>query len=392
MKGTIITRTRKDGSKGYTTVFRAGGKQQWKTFAKRKDADKFLTTTVKTVQDGTYQTITPAPMTDVLSTWLTDSLDVRRQLDEVKPSTAKSYASIVETHFVPAFGDYRSDQLTAATVAKWRKTMAAQVESGKLSRKTFNNVLTLLRTILAWARHPAQHYLAHDPLLGQKRLQVPRVEADFLEDSDIKKLLDAVASTPDQDALISLALFAGLRRGELFGLQWSDVDFGDGKTGGKIHVRRSLYQGAVTTPKSAHSTRRIDVPQRVLDALTRHQATYPPMAGDVIFRTDAGTPVDPDNFYKRTFAGIRTRAKLRLTVGLHTLRHSYASLLIRQNESPKYISSQLGHASIQITMDTYGHLFKSTSSLAMRRLNKLIPERAQPRAAKAGLRVVGGRG
>jgi integrase len=96
---------------------------------------------------------------------------------------------------------------------------------------------------------------------------------------------------------------------------------------------------------------------------------FPPRDGGFILRTVEGTPVDPDNWYKRRFLLILERAGLR-QVGLHALRHTYASLLINQGESIKYVSKQLGHASIQITADLYGHLFRETSVSAMRRLEQ----------------------
>ena len=75
-------------------------------------------------------------------------------------------------------------------------------------------------------------------------------------------------------------------------------------------------------------------------------------------------------------------------VGLHACRHTYASLLIRQGESLKYISKQLGHSSIQMTADIYGHLFKETSTKAMRQLNKLIPVEKQAEKPTRRLRIV----
>jgi len=96
-------------------------------------------------------------------------------------------------------------------------------------------------------------------------------------------------------------------------------------------------------------------------------------------------PLDPGNWYRHTFAKIRKRAELPETIGLHSLRHTYASLLINQGENPKYISAQLGHASTAFTMDVYGHLFRKTSDAAMGRLNEMIPV-----PVRAGLRVVGG--
>jgi len=88
------------------------------------------------------------------------------------------------------------------------------------------------------------------------------------------------------------------------------------------------------------------------------------MDGDFIFRSRSGRPLDPDNWYKRRFVPTVQRAGLR-KLGLHALRHTYASLLINQGENIKYVSHQLGHASIQITADLYGHLFTETSHAAM---------------------------
>jgi integrase len=111
---------------------------------------------------------------------------------------------------------------------------------------------------------------------------------------------------------------------------------------------------------------------RIVTLLTDFRKTYPRLDGDFIFRTDGGTPLDPDNWYKRQFVPAVKRAKLR-AVGLHMLRHSYASLLINQGETIKYLSKQLGHESINITADLYGHLFKETSVSAMNRLSMRIP-------------------
>jgi integrase len=133
--------------------------------------------------------------------------------------------------------------------------------------------------------------------------------------------------------------------------------------------RRSIYQGAITTPKTAHSIRAVDVPASLLACLAIYRAYCPPLAGGFIFRTETGAPVDPDNWTKRVFAGILARAEGVRAISLHGLRHTYASLLINQGEHIKYVSKQLGHASIQITADLYSHLFTETSTVAMARLD-----------------------
>jgi integrase len=376
MTGSIVLRTAADGSKRYHCVWRANGKQRWKTFTKRKAAERHLTTVVKATQDGAYVHAQPAPMADVFERWLSHSLEVRVKQGLIKPSTAKSYRSMVATHLRPAFGDVRSDRLTAEIVEDWVRARSDAIAEGTLTPKFYNDLLNLLHAILGWARGRGQRYLAHDPLADVRRLPRQQVERDYLEPAEISTLL-AAAEAPD-DTILYLFVYSGLRRGELFGLQWADLD----EDACQLRVRRSIYQGAITRPKTQRSERVVDLPARIVTMLQTYRESYPALDGDYVFRTDAGTPLDPDNWYGRRFSAIRTRATLRATVGLHSLRHSYASLLINQGESIKYVSKQLGHASINITADLYGHLFKETSNVAMNRLTMRIPV-ATPKANEA---------
>jgi integrase len=374
MAGSIQTRTVKDGTKRYDVVYRVGGKQRWKTFRRWKDADRFRTDTAKDVQDGTYVHVRPLAMGDVFDRWLSHSLEVRLKQGLLKPSTAKSYRSMVETHLRPAFADHRSDRLTADAVGEWVRARADEIAAGELAPKFYNNLVNLMHVILAWARERGQRYLAHDPLADVHRLPLLRAEVEYLEPGEVAELL-AAAQAPD-DALLYLAAYSGLRRGELFGLQWADLD----EAGAQLRVRRSIYQGAVTRPKTKNSERAVDLPARIVEILKAYRKSYPPLDGDYVFRTSTGAPIDPDNWYKRSFVPLVARAGLR-PIGLHALRHTYASLLINQGESIKYVSRQLGHASIQITADTYGHLFKETSVSAMNRLALRIPVAAAPQDA-----------
>lgn len=374
MQGSIVNRTLKDGSKRYYAVFRAAGKQKWKGFSRRKDAEKFLASNVKSVHDGAYQDVKPLLMKDVFERWRDYSVAVREKQGLLKPSTAKSYRSMLEGHLRPFFEEYRSDRLAPAVVSEWVRKLADEIAAGNLSAKFYNNLLNLFHSILVWARHPAQRYLAHDPLIGQKRLPGQRVERAFLEPEEIEKLLRA--AEPPDDTIIHLAVYTGVRRGELFSLQWGDVDWGNGTDGGRLWIRRSIYQGKITTPKTQHSFRVIDIPQRTLDELSMYKLGFPPLQGDFIFRTETGSPVDPDNWTKRNLLPTVARAEIR-RITLHALRHTYASLLINSGESIKYVSKQMGHASIQITADLYGHLFKETSLAAMRRLEKRIPSNSR---------------
>lgn len=237
-----------------------------------------------------------------------------------------------------------------------------------MAPKSFNNVFTLARQIFKWAQHPARAFLANDPLIGVKRLKLRPKEAVFLEDDEQVALLAAAADDPEANAIVHLAMFCGLRRSEVFGLQWADVEV----NGGRIRVERSISYGQVTETKTLNSERVVDVPAAVLDALERHRRATPPMDDGWIFRSSSGRPLDPANWYKRRFVPLRQRAGLRDGVGLHALRHSFCSLLIRNNENPKYIARQMGHSSVAFTMDVYGHLFETTSTAAMSRLDETI--------------------
>ena len=224
MTGSIQVRVLKNGTKSYHAVWRAGGKQRRKAFKRKKDATRFLADTVTKVHDGSWQEVRPALMEDVFQKWL-DHLDTRLNEGNIKPSTAGNYRSLVAKHLRPLLGDHRSNELTARTMDVWRRAM---LDSG-VSAKTFNNVLNLIGTILKWARQ--RNFLAHDPLAGQERRAVPDREAAILEKDDMEALLGAVADSREANAVVHLALFAGLRRGELFALQWKDVRWGDGLGG-----------------------------------------------------------------------------------------------------------------------------------------------------------------
>jgi hypothetical protein len=94
---------------------------------------------------------------------------------------------MVEVHLRPAFGECRSDRLTPGMVSDWVRKLADKIESGTLAGKSFNNLLNLFHVILEWARHPAQRYLAHDPLIGQKHVPKRKIERDFLEPAEIER-------------------------------------------------------------------------------------------------------------------------------------------------------------------------------------------------------------
>ena len=147
-------------------------------------------------------------------------------------------------------------------------------------------------------------------------------------------------------------------------MRWEDVDL----EGQRIHVRRALWRGKFITPKSRRSRRAIDVAPTLRSALARLSSRF---QGGLVFCSSNGKAIDPDNFARRVWARALRRAELR-RIRFHDLRHTYASLLIAQGAHPKYIQAQLGHASIQTTLDRYGHLMPDGHAAEARKLDRLV--------------------
>jgi integrase len=155
------------------------------------------------------------------------------------------------------------------------------------------------------------------------------------------------------------------------GLQWADIDF----KGRFLEVKRSVVAGRVETPKNG-KTRRIDMSLQLASVLWNHlqrmkQETLKQGWRDTplwVFCNSKGLPLDYHNVRERVFYKMLAKAGLR-KVRIHDLRHTFASLLIHNGESLAYVKDQLGHHSIQITVETYGHLVPGGNRHAVDRLD-----------------------
>ncbi len=193
---------------------------------------------------------------------------------------------------------------------------------------------------------------------------------DFFTKEEPHCFLSAVPQ--DHYPFFLTAILTGMRLGELLAMKWSNLDWHRGQ----YVVRESLDKGRFVEPKSASSKRAINLPRTLLEVLRTHKARQSEKRlqlgeayqdHDLLFCTALGTPLGRGNVVKREFWPLLRQAGLR-RIGFHDLRHTFATLLIDQGESPKYIQAQLGHASIQVTMDRYGHLPSDVNQQAARRL------------------------
>ncbi len=158
-----------------------------------------------------------------------------------------------------------------------------------------------------------------------------------------------------------------MRESEVLGLQWGDVDFNQGQ----IFVRRTLQGGKFYNPKTKTSYRRIDIDPQLITELKKWKLRCPKGELDLVFPNSEGGPLDGLYMLKRIFYPALSRAKVA-KVRFHDLRHTNASLRIEAGQNPKYIQEQLGHSSIQVTMDIYGHLLRSSDQDAAIKLRQVI--------------------
>jgi integrase len=183
-----------------------------------------------------------------------------------------------------------------------------------------------------------------------------------------------------------------MRRGELLGLQWGDIDW----VNLKIHVKRGLYKGRYQTPKSEYSKRALDMGPRLTEVLKEHRAKQNETRlkvgsgwtnNDLVFCDNEGRAFDADNLYHRDFKAILKKAELR-AIRIHDLRHTFASILIAAGHNLKYIQNQMGHSSIKVTMDLYGHLMPEVYQGAAKKSEDFVfDHQSSPDAAEETQKV-----
>ena len=183
---------------------------------------------------------------------------------------------------------------------------------------------------------------------------------------EVEKLLStAMRVSPEYYPIFLLAVRGGLRRPEPVALQWGDIEFGeDGQDKNRfILVQHNYVRREHTTTKSKKS-RRVDMSRQLRSVLIkmrdeRLRAAKTEGKADIskelVFSSPDGKILDPDNFYHRHFVPVLLKSGIR-KIRLHDLRHTFGSLLIQCGASVVFVKGQMGHSSIQVTVDTYGHL------------------------------------
>jgi len=361
------------------------GRRRLKTFGTKKEADAWAVTALHEVQQGTH---TPAStsitVTDATERWIANC-----EAEGLEFGTIKQRREHLKLHIAPFLGREKLSALTTPRIHQFDGELRTAGRSLAMRRKVLTNVKTML-TFCQGQGLVAQNVARGVKIKStadERQASAPiRAGYDFPTMAELRTILASV--TGRWRPLAVTAIFTGMRASELRGLKWADVDL----EGGTIHVRRRADAwGTIGKPKSKAGNRDIPLAPMVVNALREWMLSYPrpatdqvdhdgrpileePCGGHLVFPNGSGHVESHANIRNRFWGPFQLKHGMAVETaeldesgepvfepkyGFHSLRHAAASLFIAHSRwTPKRVQVVMGHASITMTFDRYGHLFE----------------------------------
>ncbi len=326
-------------------------KQRSRTFhGTKRNASRELRILIADVEAGRL-TGTETSVADLLDAWL------ELASERLSPTTAREYRRLLDKRIGPALGSIPVTKLTTSQLDEFYRALSTKAGLSAASVRQVHSVIRRgLKQGVKWGW--IQHNVAVNatpPTVRHARVTPPSLE-------QIRELVESAEQhDPWFGLLVRLAAATGLRRGELCGLQWSDIDFGNGQ----LEVARAVAAttgGASTKPTKTGKTRKLSIDKATLDSLAKHRDAMAARATDneteldddaFVFThaLDGSTPIHPDNVTS-AFRRLSANAGVRF----HDLRHAHATQLLARGMDIPTVSSRLGHANSSTTLNIYAHV------------------------------------
>ena len=319
------------------------GRERAKSFARRRDAERFLQHAEADKLRGQWVDPRQGRRTvgELAERWYATTVTL-------KPKTREDYRSLLHNHVLPAFGNRAVASLDTLAVRAW---LAGLVSRG-LSPSRAKHAYYVLYAVLEAAIQAGA--LIRNPAAGVRAPRSHSREMHFLSAAEVERLAEAIV--PPYGVLVRFAAYTGLRAGEIAALRVKRLDLLRG-TVRVVEAASEVGGRLIAGPTKTHAERTVRLPRFLRDELAAYLASPPRDRDAFVFTAPKGGPLRHHNFYQRQFCPALVRACLPAQIRFHDLRHTCASLLIAQGAHPKAIQAHLGHSSIQVTMDRYGHLF-----------------------------------
>ena len=364
----------------YTVGFDPGtGKQIQKsvTGKTQKEVAQKLKELTAALDAGTY--IAPNKMTVAqwLDTWQAE------YLANVKPSTVSSYEATIRNHLKPGIGAIRLDALTTHDIQEFYNSLRSPTEKRKdLSSKTIKNIHGILHHALQQAM--LNNYIRTNPANACVLPKVTKKKVKPMNEHQITDFLKAIKGHKYENMFL-VALFTGIREGEVCGLQWECVDFDNGtilidkqlqSLRGKVRGDREKY---ALIPTKNGKERTITAAPFIMNLLWKTKRAQDANRKDfgsdfqengLVFTDEIGNRVTPQALY-RAFKLVVTELGMK-DVRFHDLRHSYAVDSLKSGDDVKTVQENLGHATAAFTLDVYGHVTEKMKKDSADRMQAFI--------------------
>lgn len=371
MKGNIRKRGEKQGWQ--ITIWTGNKKPDGKPIrhfetvrGSKADAQRRLRELLTSMDKGVYALPTRYTVQEILNQWLEGYCKTNCQ-----QRTRDGYESVARLHLVPILGHIPLKDLQPRTIQSCYGTLCET-----LSNRTVLHVHRVLSQALKWAVR--QNYIGRNPC---ELVDPPSPRGRTMCTLSAFEVSALLYSAQDSYyyPVIYTAVSTGLRRNELLGLRWRDIDL-DLLS---ISVCRTLYKGKgrveFKEPKTTHSRRCVAMTPKLATFLRDYKAEresfywqlgVPPSLDDLVFADIDGKPIDPSTL-THNFGRIVKSAGL--SARFHDLRHSYASLMLAAGVHPKIVSEALGHSTVAITLDLYSHVTPGLQESAAQKLDSMLP-------------------
>jgi integrase len=340
-------------------------RQKWVSgFDTKKEAQKAMHEMLAKVARNEY--VEPAKVTigELMDMWFEQYVKTK-----CRPKSIETYERLIRLHIKPAIGKMKVNQIKPLHIQQF---LSEQI--GKLETSTIRMLRSACRNAFQWGID--MEIVGFNPVEKAKPPKRQPKEMKYWDEEQVKRFLE-VAKDHRYYPIFYLAIFTGMRRGEILGLKWEDVDLETGR----ISIKRTLVNVnskmvLQDAPKTKNARRVVDISESVVEVLKQHkkrQAEEMLMMGirsDMVFTSLTGQFVKPSNLAK-SFQRLTVKTG-NPRIRFHDLRHTHATLMLKAGVHPKVVSERLGHSSISITLDTYSHVIPSMQKDAANLMDSLI--------------------